>query len=487
LKAILIIAPVLRKPDFNLPFILTTDASDTAIGQVLSQDDGNGERPVAYKSRRMTAAEINYPIYKKEMLAVIHALKVFRIYLEGQKFKVITDYKSLTYWQTQPVVSRRQARWTELLAEYDFEMEYRPGKTNVVADALSRVLAMQLNVAISVIPDKKVLQTIREQTPDDKNIGAFYKGLQGEEVSERIQAKLSNFELVDGILIHIKDGKRRISVPRDSRTLLLEEAHDLSIVGHFGAEKTLELLQRSFWWPRMNRTVERYIASCEQCQRNKGSNQKPAGLLQPLETPTKNWQQVSMDLIVQLPKTKAGNDAIVVFVDRLSKMVHYQAVKTTITAPELAKVFFNTVFKLHGMPRTIVSDRDPKFTSLFWKALFKCMGTKLSMSTAFHPQTDGQTERSNRTLEQMLRNWVNYKQDDWDEHLAAAEFACNNAKQASTGVTPFFANTGQDPSVPVRFLCEDSDDEENNVQSTEDFVKKMSDILKNITENLNKA
>ena len=332
-----------------------------------------------------------------------------------------------------------------------------------MADALSRILAIQLNVAVSVMPDDKVLQAIREQTPDDKNIGPFYKGLQGEEVSERIQTKLEHFELVDRILIYIKDNKRRISVPRDSRTLLLEEAHDLSIAGHFGAEKTLELLQRSFWWPRMNRAVERYIASCEQCQRNKGSNQKPAGLLQPLELPTKNWQQVSMDLIVQLPRTKTGNDAIVVFVHRLSKMVHYQTVKTNITAPELAKVFFNTVFKLHGMPRTIVSDRDPKFTSLFWKALFKCMGTKLSMSTAFHPQTDGQTERSNRTLEQMLRNWVNYKQDDWDEHLAAAEFACNNAKQTSIGVTPFFANTGQDLSVPVRFLYEGNDNKDDNV------------------------
>ena len=109
------------------------------------------------------------------------------------------------------------------------------------------------------------------------------------------------------------------------------------------------------------------------------------------------------------------------------------------------------------------------------------------MSTAFHPQTDRQTESSNRILEQMLRNWVNYKQDDWDEHLAAAEFACNNAKQTSTGVTPFFANTGQDPSVPVRFLYKGNDDEEDNIQSTDDFVKKMSDILKGVTENLSEA
>src|SRR6185295_8356827 len=126
--------------------------------------------------------------------------------------------------------------------------------------------------------------------------------------------------------------------------------------------------------------------------------------------PTKNWQQITMDLIVSLPKTKDGHDAIVVFVDKLSKMVHFVATKTSITAPELAKIFFDNVFKLHGVPEGIISDCDPKFTSLFWKALFKCMETKLSMSTAFHPETDGPTERNNCTLEQILRNFVNYRQ-----------------------------------------------------------------------------
>ena len=151
------------------------------------------------------------------------------------------------------------------------------------------------------------------------------------------------------------------------------------------------------------------MASCDVCQRNKSSNKKLAGLLRPLEIPTRNWQHVSMDLIIQLPKTKSGNDAIVVFVDKLSKMSHFVATKTAISAPELAKIFFDTVFRLHGMPEVIISDRDTRFTSLFWRALFKSMDTKLAMSTAFHPQTDGQTERNNRTLEQMLRNFINYK------------------------------------------------------------------------------
>jgi hypothetical protein len=191
-----------------------------------------------------------------------------------------------------------------------------------------------------------------------------------------------------------------------------------------------------------------------------------------------------MDMIVQLPKTKAGNDAIVVFVDKLSKMAHFAAIKMTITVPELAKTFFDNVFRLHRMPESIISDCDPKFTSLFWKALFKKMGTKLAMSTAFHPQTDGQTERMNRTLEQMLRNYVNYKMDNWDEQLTGAEFAYNNAKQASTGFTPFKLATGQDPTVPSG-LMEDIDDV--NVPSTSNFVQEIQENIQRASENLTQA
>ena len=139
LKKKLVTAPVLRTPDFDLEFIVTTDASDYAIGQVLSQDDGHGSRPVAYESRKLTPAELNYPIHEKELLAIVHALKIWRVYLEGHHFKIITDHRSLVYFNTQPTLSRRQARWNELLQEYDFEIIHKPGKTNVVADALSNI------------------------------------------------------------------------------------------------------------------------------------------------------------------------------------------------------------------------------------------------------------------------------------------------------------------------------------------------------------
>jgi hypothetical protein len=189
-----------------------------------------------------------------------------------------------------------------------------------------------------------------------------------------------------------------------------------------------------------------------------------------------------MDFITQLPKTKTHKDAIVVFVDRLSKQAHFEAITTNITAPETAKVFFNTIYRLHGLPQAIVCDRDARFTSNFWQSLFKLLGTKISMSTAFHPQTDGQTERTNRTLEQILRNYVSYKQDDWDQHLTMAEFAYNNSKQASTSLSPFYLNYGFHPSIPTTIQPTNT-----TVAAVEDFMIRMNNLLKIAQDNISQA
>jgi len=158
---------------------------------------------------------------------------------------------------------------------------------------------------------------------------------------------------------------------------------------------------------------------------------------------------VSLDLIINLPRSRWGNDAIVVFVCRLTKMVHYVATTSNVTAPQLATIFMREVVRLHGVPEAILSDRDPRFTAHFWRAFWEQLGTTLTMSTAYHPQTDGQTERSNRTLEEMLRSRVNFAQNDWDQHLAAAELAVNNAQQASSGFSPFYLNTGREVKLPL--------------------------------------
>ena len=264
------------------------------------------------------------------------------------------------------------------------------------------------------------------------------------------QGSRSDFRVLDGLL-YLAD---RLYIPSgDLRADLLREAHDAPLSGHLGRDKTFERLKRAFYWPKMHLTVSDYCTTCPSCQAVKPSPQPLMGLLQPLQIPKRKWESVSLDLITQLPKTKAGHTAIVVFVDRLTKMVICEATVDGVTAAGLADIYFRAVFRHHGLPSDLVSDRDPKFTSEFWKALHKRLGTKLNMSTASHAQTDGQTERANRTLEQMLRAYVSPYHDDWDEHLVSAEFAYNDAVNASTGYTPFYLNSGRHPRTPLAMFC----------------------------------
>jgi hypothetical protein len=235
----------------------------------------------------------------------------------------------------------------------------------------------------------------------------------------------------------------------------------------------------------MDKDIEAYVTSCDACQRNKPSQRATMGLMQPLPIPDRPWQQVSMDLITQLPRSRSGNDAIVVFVDKLTKMVHYVATTTTVTAPQLAELFMREVVRLHGVPESILSDRDPRFTANFWRAFWTQLGTKLVMSTAFHPQTDGQTERANRTLEEQLRSYINDRQSDWDEHLSALELAFNNSKHASTGFTPFQLNAGHDVSLPIDQAIRAA--RHSNSQDAAQRIRHLTDILTQAKANIAKA
>jgi hypothetical protein len=243
----------------------------------------------------------------------------------------------------------------------------------------------------------------------------------------------------------------RLVVPNDAalRARILHECHDAPLSGHLGKDKTIAQVKRRFYWSSMDADIVQYVTSCDACQRNKPSHQSKMGMMQPLPIPDRPWSQVSLDLITALPRTARGHDAIVVFVDKVTKMVHYVATTTNVTAPQLALLMFDAVVKHHGVPDSILSDRDPRFTAHFWRQLWGLFGTKLVMSTAYHPQTDGQTERSNRTLEESLRHYVSWKQNDWDTHLTALEISVNNARQSSTGFTPFYLNSGQEIRLPL--------------------------------------
>jgi Chromo (CHRromatin Organisation MOdifier) domain/Integrase zinc binding domain len=226
-----------------------------------------------------------------------------------------------------------------------------------------------------------------------------------------------------------------------------------------------------YWWPGMAKDIKRFIKSCDACQRNKSSNQLPAGLLQPLPIPGRRWETVTTDFITDLPTTAAGFDSIVVFVDKLTKMVHLAPCNKTVTAQDFARLFFDTVCKHHGLPRQIVSDRGSVFVSNFWEELTKLFGTQRLLSSAYHPQTDGQTERYNRVLEETLRHFVNPAHDDWDVHLTSAEFAINNAWHESIQNTPFMLNCGQHPLTPATV------DLDSRVPAAQEFMQGIQDNL----------
>ncbi len=459
LKAKMTTAPVLLNPDFDRPFTLHVDASDYAVGAILLQDQGSGLQPVAYDSKKLSDTERRWASNEKEAYSLVHACRVFRPYIDSRHpFVVRSDNTSVTHLLTKPTLTKKQARWVEELSQYHFSLEHIAGKDNT-ADPLSRrpvLSALTARFTAEQLTGKITQQLSAAYWRDD-----FFLD----------PANREGLECRGGLWFK----GSRLVIPADEglRRAVLEEMHDCPLAAHRGIEKTTERLKRYFWWDGLPDDAREYVRSCPACQRNKPSNQPPAGLLQPIPAPTHRWQQVTMDLITHLPASQQGNDAIFVVVDRLSKFARFIPCRTTSTAADIAMLFLQHIISNHGMPATIISDRDQRWAGFFWSALTKLLGTRLSLSTAYHPQTDGQTERTNRTLEEMLRNYVNGPQDDWESLLPLMQFAYNDSESASTGQTPFFLTYGEHPRSPLTALLPIDD----TVPAAADFVTDIKTAL----------
>eukprot|EP00878_Enallax_costatus_P006882 GHUV01007210.1.p1 GENE.GHUV01007210.1~~GHUV01007210.1.p1 ORF type:complete len:1163 (-),score=135.24 GHUV01007210.1:586-4074(-) len=472
-------APLLVLPDWrsNAPFDVVCDASLEGLGGVLMQNN----KPIAFESRKLTSAELNYSPTELEMLAVVYCVKKWRCYIEGRDVQVYTDHKPNTYFDTSSMQTRRAARWLDELQGYRLTWNYKPGPQNVVADALSRnpvctftsvqyVALLQCNttdspaLVPSILDKLSFVAALKQAYMQDSHFS-----------DKKLLAKLT----LRGNGLYYRGDQVALPDNQDLQTAVISECHDTPYSGHVGRTKTLHNVQRYFWWPYMHATVKHFVASCDSCQRNKSSNHKPYGLLKPLQIPGDTWESVSLDLITSLPQTATGATAIVVFVDRLSKMVHLAPCKDETGAEELADMFLDNVFKLHGLPRELVSDRDPRFTSKLWSALMQRLGVTQAMSSAYHPQTDGNTERVNRVLEDMLRHFINPAQSNWEQLLPLVEFAVNDCYHESIKAVPFVLNYGKRPRLPLDLLLQGQEETGESRSVTAD---KIADRIHNVVK-----
>ncbi|WVZ76068.1 LOW QUALITY PROTEIN: hypothetical protein U9M48_024070 [Paspalum notatum var. saurae] len=434
-------------------FTVYCDASRDGLGCVLMQEG----KVVAYGSRQLRKHEVNYPTHDLELVVVVYALKIWRHYLFGQRCEIYTDHKSLKYIFTQNELNMRQRRWLELIKDYDMEIHYHPGKANVVADALNRKSYANMALGFQMPPELcEEFESLNLGFLSHTTVAAF-------EAEPTLEEEINKYQKEDEKLQEIceslKKGeapdfkedergtlwyKNRICVPNiDSiRKLILSEAHDTAYSIHPGSTKMYYDLKERFWWPGMKRAVAEYVAVCDTCQRVKAEHQRPAGLLQPLKVPEWKWEEITMDFI-------KGYNSIWVVVDRLTKVAHFIPMNTTYSGARLAELYISRSVCLHGVPKKIISDRGSQFTSRFWEQLHDSLDTKLRFSTAYHPQTDGQTERTNQVLEDMLRACTIQYGTSWDKCLPYAEFSYNNSYQASLKKSPFEALYGRRCRTPL--------------------------------------
>jgi hypothetical protein len=422
-------APLLTHFDPKKPIVVEADASDFAMGMVISQPgESDNLHPIAFYSRKFTVAELNYDIHDKELLAVVTAFKQWRHYLEGtpECITVFSDHKNLVHFTKSTTLSRRQVRWSQTLSQYNFQIIHRPGALSGVPDALSRrpEYEIQANDPSWSLQQQAVLK-------------------ESQLIPPIVSAFLGDADPHDDVLDH----KHRHVLTTDEQKLkALQLCHDSETAGHPGVRKTLELLQRQYSWPGLRSYVQGYINSCDTCKRCKVPRHKSYGFLLPLPLPDGLWRSISMDLIVKLPVSQNFNSILVV-VDRYSKMSHFIPCREECTAEDIANLFLSNIFRLHGLPDEIITDRGPQFIAKFWSQLFYRLKVNCNRSSSRHPQSDGQTERVNQCLEQYLRCHVDFLQDNWVDLLPLAEFAYNNSVHSAIKMSPFYANSGFHPQV----------------------------------------
>ena len=495
LKNRLITSPILMHPNPEKPYIVECDSSNYAIGAILSQKDENNKlHPVAYYSRSLNNAEINYSITDKELLAIKSAFSTWRHLLLGAKHQitVFTDHRNLLYTLGGKIGNQRQHRWHLFFQQYNFQLIYRQGRKNGKPDSLSRrpdYMVKPEVVKEEFILDSKnikevpcfigimseLIDKIIQETKEDsfaKRIFDYFSS-NNSNLNDTPFRNMNKFKINNNMILY----NNLIYIPYNLRTDILKKYHDSPSSGHLGIKRTEELITRNYWWPELHKDVKDYVKSCEICARSKYSRHKRYDYLRPLEVPDRPWKSIEIDFLCGLPNSR-GYTIIMVIVDRFSKMIHLKPFRDLPNTKRTAKAFMDLVFKLHGLPSDIYTDRGSQFTSSLWKKIMDNLKIKTKIATTDHHETVGQVERNNSYIEQYLRAYSkSYTHKDWVDWLYLAEFAYNNAIHESTNETPFFINYGFHPSMDDLFLFENNETNNLYIKNINDNFIKIKNIL----------
>ena len=622
LKLALTIAPVLKLPDFDRQFVVTTDVSHAAVGVILEQDFGNGLQPMAFSSRKLNDAEMRYSAYERELLGIVWALVQWKHYCRGPHAVIIqTDHAPLRHLPNQASVIARIWKWINVMQGYNLEIRHIPGKRNPAdtlsrqnkKDALGRKIAVHdanadlvtelrvpsdaddsaIQEALMKLFNAQVQEQVKDQSQSDAVEGQASRAKRSVEdqalkaqisdqalkasdsvrdqissvqsssdqlesesktsrsvqfktsvpvsssssqssyctlavsrssveidnsLGERINSLLKKEILYSDIIeemestgrneikrgqekyriqkkllmIHITGQPEdvqywRVVVPNDLdvKSLLVSELHSLPYSVHPGVQRTIRKVRRYFWWKGMAGDIREFIESCPTCQLEKIGHTMKKGSLQSLAIPEAKWQEVSIDFITDLPTAAEGEDSIMTVVDRASKMVHLIPCKKTTTAGEAAWLYWKHVVKLHGVPQAIHTDRGAQFVGRWWREIWTLLGTKLRFGIAYHPQSQGQVERMNAIVSQMLCCLMTDVVDlhRWTDYLPTVEMVVNSLPNWGTGYSPFFLMYGYHPVLPVELL---KGDDSTNVETSK-FLDRTQKVWQNARVQMEKA
>ncbi len=477
LKAKLTEAPVLACPDFSRTFKLQTDASDYGLGAVLTQDFDEGERVIAYASRGLNAAEKNYTATEKECLAIIWGIRKMRPYLEGYRFLVVTDHLSLKWLNSIDNPTGRLARWALELQQYTFTVQYRKGRNNVVADALSRQ------------PVETLMRMVEEEKESAKECDWLRR--KKDEV-QRNPAKYADFSIVGNQLYrHIPKHPNdedcipwKLCVASHLRARVLEENHSQPTAGHLGVRKTINRISSRYYWPGMFRDVARFVRGCGSCQRYKPSQVAPAGEML-ITIPEEPWATVCADFVGPLPRSKHGNNMLLVFFDRFSKWVELVPLRKA-TAQGVVKAFRERILARFGTPKVLITDNGSQFTSRILQKYLQGIGVQQQFTAPYCPQ-ENPTERANRTVKTMIAQLAQNRHNQWDEYLPEITLAVNTSDSDSTGYSPAYLVQGREPRLPRALYDEVATGTGARRQRPDERANELTEIFKMVRHQLGKS